>query len=320
MLFRRYAEEKVPLFLPIPADVKIIQNPRWKIKGGVSGICGRICENHLTTGAAARTIGEKEAMVMFSSEPRCIYAKSPLVEVICQVRFPEISEINVVEPTAFREAVSGAFPKFSARMEHPSKIRVEDGKPVTETANVMNYTFLSEDAKWKLNLTREFLAISTAAYTRWEEFANRLDGPLAHFLRLYKPDGIERIGLRYLNAFSRKALGCEGTPWAELIMPAYLGVLFEEDVREPSVIKCATDVDMALAGNCRLHLHAGPGMLRRGKEQDAESRFILDLDLSASGKIATNQSAQVLQMLHQHADRIFNGAVSDELHDLMEPM
>lgn len=257
---------------------------------------------------------------MFSSEPRCIYAKSPLIEVICQIRFPELAEINAVEPSAFREAVGKAFPKYSAKVEHPNRIRIEDGKPVTETEDVVNHTFLSENGKWKLNLTKNFLALSTAAYIRWEDFAKKLDEPLAHFIRLYKPDGFERVGLRYLNAVSRKQIGCEGTPWAELIMPSYLGVMFEEDVREPSVIKCSTDVDMVLAGNCRLHLHAGPGMLRRGGEQENEARFILDIDLSTTGKLQLTQSAQVLGMLHTHADRIFNGAVTDILHDAMEPI
>ena len=37
---------------------------------------------------------------MFSNEERMIYAKRQLVEVICQLRFPEILSIDASEPAA----------------------------------------------------------------------------------------------------------------------------------------------------------------------------------------------------------------------------
>ena len=42
---------------------------------------------------------------MFSNDERVIYAKRQLVEVICQLRFPEILKIDVSEPADFQERI-----------------------------------------------------------------------------------------------------------------------------------------------------------------------------------------------------------------------
>ena len=45
---------------------------------------------------------------MFSYEDRCIYRRSPLIEVICQLRFPAILRIDAQAPAQFQEAISRA--------------------------------------------------------------------------------------------------------------------------------------------------------------------------------------------------------------------
>ncbi|MEI3331159.1 MAG: TIGR04255 family protein [Oscillospiraceae bacterium] len=67
-----------------------------------------------------------------------------------------------------------------------------NGKPEPQ-APVTNYHFLSQDGRWKLNLTG-FIALSTLSYPGWEEFARMLDKPLATFIQLYKPAYFRRRG------------------------------------------------------------------------------------------------------------------------------
>ena len=76
---------------------------------------------------------------------------------------------------------------------------------------------------------------------------------------------------------------------------------------------------VALAGGCRLKLHCGPGMVKRGNVEDKEVRFILDNDVFMNGKIELKHSAGALNTVHTHADRIFRGAITDQLHNAMEP-
>ena len=259
---------------------------------------------------------------MFSDRERYLYRKPQLAEVICQLRFPVILSISAHEPADFQEAIRQDFPQYKRLQEQPQpkltgapgSFRVEEGERIT------NYQFLSADGKWKVNLTNNFIALATPAYTKWEDFAAKLDLILAQFIPIYRPAYFERVGLRFINAFSRKALELEGVPFRELFQPGYLGLLGEEDVREEGFARAGQDVELSISGGCRVKLHAGPGMVQRGNVKDGEVRFILDNDVFMNGKLPVAQCAPALQTVHIQADRLFAGAITQRLHEAMEPL
>lgn len=258
---------------------------------------------------------------MFLDTDRCQYRKAQLVEVICQLRFPTILSIEAKEPADFQEAVRRDYPRYSSRKEIlPPKISGRPGDMrLEEQPTVTNYQFLSADGSLKINLTKDFIALATPSYSRWEDFAKQLDKVLASFIKIYNPAFFERVGLRFLNAFSRKALELEDVPFCDLIQPGYLGLLAEEDTEERSFARVTQDVEMALSGGCRLKLHAGPGMVKKNNVEDKEIKFILDNDIFMMGNIPVNHSAASLNTVHLQADRIFRGAITKQLHDAMEP-
>lgn len=263
--------------------------------------------------------------MLFSDHPRTHYQNAPVHEVICQLRFPTILTINNVEPADFQEAIRDEFPQYARRQDASApklsglgspNVRVEQQPPIT------NYHFLSEDGSWKLNLTKDFIALSTLRYPGWEEFARHLDKPLATFIRLYKPAYFQRVGLRYVNIFSRARLGLDGTPWAELLAPAYTGPLQEADVREEDCLNCGCDLLLKLDSSCQGKVHAGPGRIKNsapGAAQDPEVKFVFDLDLSMNGNTPCTLAAAALETLHGHGTRMFEGAVTDRLREAMEP-
>lgn len=244
---------------------------------------------------------------MFSQKERCLYSKNQLGEVICQLRFPEILTIEANLPAQFQDAIRQVFPRYSMRKEGPA------GKQTN------NYQFATEDGVWRVNLTSKFISLACSRYRSWEEFAKMLDKPLAAFIQIYQPAYYERVGLRYLNFISRQALELESTPYRELIAPCYLGVLAEDDVNETAVTRATVDTELALRGGCRVKIHAGPGKITRNGQEDPEVRFIFDQDLYMPGNIPVNVSAGALQTLHAQAYGIFRHAISDTLHDAMEP-
>lgn len=258
---------------------------------------------------------------MFSREAHCIYQSNQLAEVICQLRFPEILTIQANAPVEFQEAIRRDFPQFSRRQETaaPKLTGIPGNFAVQNQPATTNYQFVSADGTWRVNLTSKFISLSCANYVSWEEFAQKLDKPLAAFIRIYQPAYFERIGLRYLNFISRFDLGLEGTPFAELIVPCYLGPLAEEDIQESAVTRSSVDAEFAIRGGCRAKVHAGPGLVKKNGQADKEVKFVFDMDLFMPGQVPVNLSAGALQTLHNQAFPLFRGAITDTLHDALEP-
>lgn len=253
---------------------------------------------------------------------RFVYEKHQLIEVICQLRFPPILTIETEVPAQFQETVRGTFPRYSCLTE---QLPAQGGAaPQTQK----NHTFLSEDGKSKLSLTKHFIALSTMAYAGWDEFAALLDEPLGQFIRLYRPAYFERVGLRFVNGFSREKLELTACRWNDLLQPQYLSILDDDALDEAGVTKCACDLEWKLDARCAAKVHAGLGAIRRTMQtpngvqtvQEPETRFIFDQDLYAAGNIKLPTVTETLGALHAHCDRIFSEAITDTLHNAMEPV
>ena len=260
--------------------------------------------------------------MLFSDSPRCRYGRSPLIEVICQLRFPAILSIGGEDPAQFQQSIRQEFPRYLSKVETLPPVLVDGGTPnarMEERPPVTNHHFVSADGLWKLNLTKDFIALSTLHYHHWEDFAFRLDKPLAAFLQCYAPAFFERAGLRYVNALSRRNLGLTDLLWDDLVQPPYLGVLGEPDVEESMVSRSSTDTELSLPDGCRAKLHAGPGLLQGGKK-DPEVKFILDFDLSRSGQLSAVELPEALDALHTNAGDLFRGAVTPTLQAALQPL
>lgn len=258
---------------------------------------------------------------MFSQEARCVYRKNQLNSVICQLRFPDILSIEANLPVEFQEAIRDEFPQFSSRKETPAPkvVGIPGNMHLENQAQCTNYTFTSADGAWRANLTSKFISLACFKYTCWEDFAKRLDKPLAAFIKIYKPAYFERLGLRYVNLFSRNDLELTDVPYRDMVSACWLGPLLEEDVMESAATKCGIDVEISLRGGCRAKIHSGPVLLRQGGQTDPEPKFAFDQDLFMTGKVPVNYSAGSLETLHSQAYSIFRGAITEMLHNAMEP-
>ena len=263
----------------------------------------------------------KVGLHVFSSESRVIYGKNQLAEVICQLRFPDILKIEAQEPAAFQDAVRADYPQYAKTVEQLPP-QNQNGKLVPQ-GTVNNYQLVSADGQWKVSLTKNFIALSTHAYTRWEDFAKRLDAVLAAFIQTYEPSYFARVGLRYMNFFNRERLELADTPWRELIEPPYLGLLGDESVSETAFIRHELTATLAVPGGAKANIKSAPAVMRKvnnqTKQTTEEKVFMLDLDLYMDGKTPINHAAAALNVIHGNAGSLFRDAISDTLHEAMEP-
>ncbi len=258
---------------------------------------------------------------MFSQQPRCIYRKNPLDKVICQLRFNEILSIETGLPAEFQDAIRDEFPQYVCRREFPAPklIGTPGNLRMEKQPECNNYHFVSADGVWRVNLTSKFISLACSKYTCWEDFARKLDKPLAAFIQIYKPAYFERLGLRYVNLISRDALELSGVPYRDLINSCWLGPIAEDDVAEAAATRSAVDSEIAIRGGCRVKIHTGPVLVNRGGKTEPEPKFAFDQDLFMTGKIPVNYSAGSLETLHSQAYPIFRGAITDQLHEAMDP-
>ena len=258
---------------------------------------------------------------MRSEESRQILQRPQLLEVICQLRFPDILKIESADPAVFQDRIRSEYPQYQKKVEQLPP-QMADGKPVPQ-GTVNNYQCISEDGRWKVSLTKGFVALSTHGYTRWEEFAKRLDRLLVTLIEVYQPAYFTRVGLRYINAFDRKALGLEDCLWRELIQPGYLALLADDDAQETAFSKCELSAALALPGGAKSNVKSGPGTLRKVNNRTKESTetrvFMLDLDVYMDGKTPLGQTAPALNIVHGNAGSLFRGAITDTLADALEP-
>lgn len=98
--------------------------------------------------------------MLFAPYERYQYARAPLVEVICQLRFPTILSIGAKEPAEFQEAIRKDFPQYAARQEQlPPKVVKKGNATALEPQKPLQLQLhLGGRRHGSSNLTQGFIA------------------------------------------------------------------------------------------------------------------------------------------------------------------
>lgn len=253
----------------------------------------------------------------FPASERVVYATHPLEEVICQLRFPPILRIDSGDVSAFQEALRGDYPLYAEEELPIAGMRVP-----AEFAEMMRIArqgpkpakkFISADEQWTIALTREFVALSTSAYDRWEGFRDRLTRVVETVVDVYRPAFYTRVGLRYQDVIRRSRLGLQDVPWSELLAPSVageLGTTIAGNVKEMSHVAL---IALAESGNVRIR--------HEFKQPDggAEESYKIDADFFISDRIELGHANERLDYFNQQAARLFRWSITDRLHTAMGP-
>ena len=248
---------------------------------------------------------------------RVRYKKSPLVEVIFQLRFPTILTINSKQPDAFQELVREQYPYYQEVIEQNNEILfAQDGSPAqVKKSQNKNYSFISADHKYKINLTSSFIAISTKEYTQWEEFLDRIRSIIPIFEEVYKPSFYVRVGLRYIDVITRSSLGLREKKWNELIRPHILGIVtpeIEDGIRSFLSESEYTNADGKSITKTHfelVHVNDSP-----------EVSLLIDCDYFVQEVTQNTEVLDVANALHVNSSSFIREAITERLHNAMEPV
>ncbi len=254
---------------------------------------------------------------LFPDSPRVIYDKAPLVEVVCQLRFPRILRIETQAPADFQDAVRDVFPLLE-KVVHaniPPGVQVPpEILQVLESQLIPSYQFLTEDRSANVTLAPDSISLSTTRYERWEQFCGALESPLSALIEIYKPSFFSRIGLRYINAIERKALGLDA-PWSELLSKDILGEIalrqFENNLQAANRLIVITLPDQTGL----LALRHGLGQVQ-GHDEVA---YTIDFDFYTDKRTKVENAKSVLEHFNKSVGRAFRWCISDTLHRTLGP-
>jgi uncharacterized protein (TIGR04255 family) len=249
----------------------------------------------------------------FPQKPEVRLGRSPLDEVICQVKFPPILRITREPPIEFQEAIRERFPGLEA--EQGVKVKFpeigESGKPVVESSPKL-YRFIASDQKSNVALAPDFFALSTKKYTHWSDFLGDLNYVSSAVIGSYQPSYATRIGLRFINRFTRKNTNSKTLEEILSLFREELTCLIRAEVwQEPKEM-----ISQILLKDRKANLTIRTGL---GRERN-ESFFLLDFDYYEEGQISLEDLNRRLDGYHSRIHDAFRWCLLDESLGKFEPL
>jgi uncharacterized protein (TIGR04255 family) len=257
----------------------------------------------------------------FPESKRVVFQQNPLVEVICQLRFPTILQIGSEEPAAFQNRVRADYPLYE-KADRAGALPREISEllaqlPVPLPVQGPTHRFLTADSNRSIALGRDFLAVTEKNYKRWEGFREEVERAQRGVAEIYQPAFYSRIGLRYKDVIDRDKLGLADHQWDSLIKSFVIGVLGVAEVRD--------DVE-GLVGQAQVRLDEVPGgfvRLRHGLIDvgpNGKKAYQIDVDCFTEERNESQDVFGVLDRFNRVAGNLFRWAITPQLHSALEPM
>lgn len=179
----------------------------------------------------------------------------------------------------------------------------------------VNYRFKSEDGHTFIELNNSFVSLTTERYTRWEEYSAFIDKILDAFVSIYVPSYFTRIGLRYINIINKNNINLAEIPWSKLLSKYICGEL-GADFIENNIDEFLKFVRVRPPGSS-LGFLLQNGIVK--DETNSKNSYAIDFDFYDDNKTEINRARAVTDALHGLSGRAFRWAITDELHNALEP-
>ena len=251
------------------------------------------------------------------------YENNQIVEMICQVRFPTILRINNESDellSNFQDRIKNDFNNYTSINENVLNVNmkgvkneIESFTPQVMRNSIKNHMFYSDNEETKVNLNSNFISITVSKYECWDNFKNLFEKVLDSFCNVYHVNSFNRIGIRYVNAFSKKELNIdEQDGWNRYLDDSIVGLSSKYNVQVYN-----TNIEIPFNDNTQMRIIAGLGEKGNVNSPNSTPVFIIDKDTYELGIIAKEEINKKLDNLHMHNSEIFESLIKDELRNKM---
>jgi len=259
------------------------------------------------------------------------YRNAPLVLALVEVKHPQAPPLSRGELAGLKAALVKTLPLQSSEEQLQVQIAVGPGASSAATSPQRVRTvhrFLSRNRTISVNFTPESFTIETTSYDGWKGFRETLAIAAAALKDVAPVDGMQRIGLRYIDEIRVPDGGATSVDWSQwihgdLIAPSYpdLGL---DPVQQQAVIQYRTDRPGETV-TLRYGAVVGPpavgeGPLARPLTPPSGPYFLLDTD--AAWEVIPGDPVPELDVdfllgtadrLHQPVKTLFESALTPRL-------
>lgn len=250
---------------------------------------------------------------------RVVFARPPLILVVCQVRFAPVLSVTVPQFVApFQRAIKNEFPILTQVTQVQVEMEVSADRSIEGRSLSPTWRFTDRSGTWTVVLAPDSFALETRRYTHFDEFIERLRRVLVALREHIQPEGGSRLGLRYINEIRAET----GSP-AKALRLEILGLLSAPEFGNRATLAIQ---EVQLQFSDAQSIHVRHGLLpegttvepRPGQSPPAGPFYLLDFDafrtFSELELLPMNPETICLHVTEYHSaiERLFRWAVTDE--------
>jgi uncharacterized protein (TIGR04255 family) len=244
-------------------------------------------------------------------------ARAPLVNVICQVRFPPvlalIAEGSKQDLLAALQNELSDYPLFAQLIGQeillgPEGVQAQEPKPAS-------FRFSTDDEIWTIGLSLDSLSLQTTQYEHFNDLVERWRSISAAVQKHLTPSRQLRIGLRYVDELRAKGAD-HPDGWIDLLAPEVIGLAASKEwgsKTRQSFQEWILELDDV---RCTLRHGFLPGAVH-----GREPFYLLDTDCYVEKVAQFDPDAQLkdLDRFNDLAYKVFRYALAKPLYESFEP-
>jgi len=239
------------------------------------------------------------------------YKNPPVVEALCEFRFQPGVPWDLAIPGLVYEKIRENFPK--RRQAKTFEVIVEAGLAGVEQKflTTERMQFLREDERALIQVDRDLLAVNhLKPYPTWQEFLLLIRRGFEAYCEAAGPEGIQRIGLRYINRIEIPGQRIELEDYFEF--RPFIGPQLLQDFG-PFIV----GIQVPYEGSrdiLRLQL------ANASAETPNTVAVMLDLDyfLARPGEVSLDNVFEWVDVAHNRVEEAFEACITERLRQMFE--
>ncbi len=239
-------------------------------------------------------------------------SKSPVSEVICQLRFPPIVKLGISIDPDFQDEIRTDYPYYD-RLINDIVVNDQLVKKLQFPSDQLNHAFNNLNRTKKINITQNFIALSTTTYDTWNTFIPEISSVFEIFKKYYRPAAFTRTGLRYINFLTSDILPeMKDHSLSEFIKKDFLGPAANKTINNPNLLGFSSSLQIKDSQNITIQYGIGLSPEEQNPDITKQNRFFyIDTDVYQSENMELLDMDNILDEAHKLAYKALRWVVTD---------